>query len=68
MFDGVPQRRSPHPIVNKGKKGLFDKELGIKDDQFGRGGNEVVTPVEFEELDKDLTFILLYKDKVFIRP
>ena len=74
LLNRVPQRGCAHPIVDERKEGFLDEQLGkdhvnhphqhaqghlcVKDDELGRGGNEVIAAVELEELDKDLVLVL----------
>jgi hypothetical protein len=38
-------------VVDESKEGLLDEELGVEDDQFGGGRDEVIALVEFKKLD-----------------
>ena len=74
LLNRVPQRGCTNPIVDERKEGFLDEQLTkdhlnhvqdyhlghlcVKDDELGRGGNEVIAAVELEELDKDLVLVL----------
>ncbi len=63
LFLAVPEGGGPHPVVDEGEEGLLDKQLGVEDDQLGRGGDEVVALVELEKLDEDLRLVIFFKKK-----
>jgi hypothetical protein len=63
LFVAVPEGGGPHPVVDKGEEGLLDQQLGVEDDQLGRGGDEVVALVELEKLDEDLRLVIFFKKK-----
>ena len=62
LLDRVPERSSPHPVVDESEEGFLDEELGVEDDELGRGGDEVIAAVELEELHKYLVFVLLWEN------
>ncbi len=61
LFVAVPEGGCPHPVVDEGEEGLLDQQLGVEDDQLGRGGDEVVALVELEKLDEDLRLVIFLK-------
>jgi hypothetical protein len=63
LFLAVPEGGGPHPVVDEGEEGLLDQQLGVEDDQLGRGGDEVVALVELEKLDEDLRLVIFLKRK-----
>jgi len=50
----VPERCRPHPVVDEGVEGLLHEELGVKDDQLGGGGYQIIALVKAKELHEDL--------------
>jgi hypothetical protein len=63
LFLAVPEGGGPHPVVDEGEEGLLDQQLGVEDDQLGRGGDEVVALVELEKLDEDLRLVIFFKKR-----
>ena len=67
MFLTVPEGGCSYTVVDQGKEGLLHKELRIKDDQLGRGRDQVVAAVETKELGEYLNLVVFYKENFFYR-
>ena len=67
LFLTVPEGGCSYTVVDQGKEGLLHQQLRIKDDQLGRGRDQVVAAVETKELGEYLNLVVFYKENLFIK-